>query len=88
VIIPVNVKPGKNVSRQASLMLKISDNLSGIKSYRGTINGKWILMDFDAKRNLLTYQIDEHMPKGKSNFQLVVTDAVGNKTNYDVSLIR
>jgi len=84
----VNVKPGKNVSRQGSIMLKISDNLSGIKSYRGTMNGKWILMDYDAKSNLLTYFIDERMPKGKNSFHLVVTDSVGNKTVYDASLIR
>jgi len=84
----VNVKPGKNVSRQGSIMLKISDNLAGIKSYRGTMNGKWILMDYDAKSGLLTYFIDEHMPKGKNSFHLVVTDCAGNKTWYDASLIR
>ncbi len=71
-----------------SLMFKISDNLSGIKSYRGTMNGKWVLMDYDAKNSLLSYIIDEHMPKGKNNFHLVVTDAVGNKSSYDATLVR
>ena len=88
VIRPINIKPGKNVSRQGSIILKISDNLSGIKSYRGTMNGKWILMDYDAKSGLLTYLIDEHMPKGKNAFNLVLTDAVGNQCRYEASLIR
>ena len=88
VIRPVNLKSGKIVSRMNSLMFKISDNLSGIKSYRGTINGKWVLMDYDAKNSLLTYIIDEHMPKGKNVFHLLVTDAVGNKSSYDASLVR
>jgi len=88
VIKPVNVKPGKNVSRQGSIMLKISDNLSGIKTYKGTMNGKWILMDYDAKNNLLTYFVDERMVKGKNKFLLVVTDAVGNQCRYEASLIR
>ena len=57
-------------SAQGNLVFKISDNLSVTKLYRGTMNGKWILMDYDAKSNLLTYLIDEHMPKGKNNFHL------------------
>ena len=88
VIRPINVKPGKNVSRQGSITVKISDNLSGIKSYRGTMNGKWILMDYDAKSGLLTYLIDEHMPKGKNTFSLVLTDAVGNQCRYEAGLVR
>ncbi|MCX6285907.1 MAG: M23 family metallopeptidase [Bacteroidetes bacterium] len=88
VIRPVNVKTGKNLNGQGSIMLKITDNLAGIKSYRGTMNGKWILMDYDAKNNLLTYLIDEHMPKGKNNFLLVVTDGVGNQSRYDAVFLR
>jgi hypothetical protein len=84
----MNVKTGRNVSHQGSLVFRISDNLSGIKSYRGTMNGKWILMDYDAKTNQLIYFIDEHMLKGKNSFHLVVTDEVGNNSSYDASLIR
>jgi len=88
VIRAVNIKPGKNLGHQGTIMLKISDNLAGIKSYKGSLNGKWILMDYDAKNNLLTYFIDEHVPKGKSTFSLVVTDAVGNQARYEAALTR
>ncbi|MBK7945983.1 MAG: hypothetical protein IPJ85_12080 [Flavobacteriales bacterium] len=29
--------------------LKIADNLSGIGSWRGTLNGEWILMEYDPE---------------------------------------
>ena len=85
---PVNLKTGKILGHQTTILLKIWDYLSGIRSYRGTMNGKWILLDYDAKNNLLTYIIDEHMPKGKNNFHLVVTDEAGNKSAFDAMLIR
>jgi murein DD-endopeptidase MepM/ murein hydrolase activator NlpD len=88
VIKPVNVGQNKNVGKQQSLSLKISDNLSGIQSYRGTLNGKWILMDFDAKSNLLVYTFDDRIKPGKNSFLLVVKDAVGNETVYQATLTR
>jgi hypothetical protein len=88
VIRAVNVKPGKNISRQGSIIMKVSDNLSGVKTYRGTVNGNWILFDYDAKNNLLTYTFDEHLPKGKLDFRLTVTDGVGNSSSYSAALLR
>ena len=88
VIRPVNVGQNKNVGKQQTLSFKISDNLSGIQSYRGTLNGKWILMDFDAKYNLLVYTFDDRIKPGKNSFRLVVRDAVGNETVYQATLTR
>ena len=47
VIRALNIFPNKKVKKQSSILVKVSDNLSGIKTYRGTLNGKWILMDYD-----------------------------------------
>jgi hypothetical protein len=88
VIKPINVAPNKIVTKQQTLSFKISDNLSGIQSYRGTINGKWILMKFDAKSNLLVYSFDDRIHQGKNSFRLVVKDAVGNESVYQASLTR
>jgi hypothetical protein len=88
VIRAVNIFNNKKVSRQSSIMIKVSDNLSGIQSYRGTLNGKWILMDYDQKNNLLTYSFDERIKSGKNHFVLVVTDAVGNSSRFEANLIR
>ena len=38
---------------------EIKDNFSGIGKYEGFLNNEWILLDFDAKSNLLTYHFDE-----------------------------
>jgi len=88
VIRPVNVSPGKKLNKQGTIKIKISDNLAGIKSYRGTIDGKWILMDYDAKNQLLTYSFDDHIHSGKNDFVLTVRDNSGNETVYKASLIK
>lgn len=88
VIRVINIYPGKKVKKQSSIQVKISDNLSGIKTYRGTLNGKWILMDYDEKNRLLTYSFDEMMKPGKNVFVLTVTDSVGNSSRYEAALIR
>jgi len=88
VIRPINIFNNKKVGKQKSIQIKISDNLSGIQTYKGTLNGKWILMEFDAKNNLLVYTFDDRIISGKNRFVLVVTDAVGNSSRYEALLIR
>jgi murein DD-endopeptidase MepM/ murein hydrolase activator NlpD len=85
---PVNVVNTKNISQQQDIRIKISDDLSGIKSYHGTMNGKWILMDYDAKNDLLVYEIDDKTQKGSNKFKLVVEDPVGNQAVYEANLLR
>ena len=88
VIRVINIFPNKKVKKQSSILVKISDNLSGFKTYRGTLNGKWILMDYDEKNRLLTYIFDSLMKPGKNLFVLTVTDAVGNSSRYEAALMR
>ncbi len=78
----VNIYPGKVFNTQTTIKCTIKDNDSGIKSYRGEIDGKWILMDYDYKRNLLRFDIEKNISKGKHTFTLKVIDNVGNATNY------
>jgi len=87
-ITPVNVQNGKNISGQSSLRFTVSDNLAGIETYRATMNGGWILMEWDPKNNLLEYKIDERTKKGKNQFRLTVTDSRGNEAVFEASLIR
>ena len=39
-------------------------------------------MDYDYKKQLLRFDIDKTLSKGKHNFKLTVTDNVGNKKDY------
>ncbi len=88
VIRVINIFPNKKVKNQSSIQVKISDNLSGIRTYKGLLNGKWILMDYDEKNRLLTYIFDDMMRPGRNLFVLTVTDAVGNSSRYEAALIR
>lgn len=81
VITPVNIKDGQDLSKTGEIKIKISDYLSGIKTYRGSIDEKWVLMEYDAKNQLLTYHFDGII-KGRHNFKLEVKDARGNTANY------
>jgi peptidase M23-like protein len=82
----VNFNDEKSISKQSKLMVKISDNETGIKSYRATLNGSWILMEYDPKKNLLTYNIDDKTIPGKNSFQIVVEDMVGNIKDSNCTL--
>lgn len=62
--------------------IKITDELSGIATYRATINKKWFLMEYDAKTETLTGQMPVKK-KGKYYFLLTVTDKKGNTSTYN-----
>ena len=74
-------KYNKSSEKSGIVSVKISDNESGVSFYRGEINGKWILMDYDYKTNLLKYEIDnDKILKGEQNLRIVVMDKLNNKT--------
>ena len=83
----VNIFPGKEIKKQKTIQFTIKDNLSGIKKFKGEINGKWILLDYDHKRNLLTYNLRNKIHIGKQIIKLDVFDNVNNKTTYISEII-
>jgi hypothetical protein len=84
----INVYNGKNITKQSNIAFKVTDNLSGIKTYTASLDGKWILLEYDPKKKKMFYTIDSHFPKGKHLFQLLVRDAKGNRTIVKMNLIR
>jgi len=66
------------------IRVKITDNLSGIRSYKGYIDEQWILLDYDAKNALLIYQMDEKCPPGEHHLHLVVSDSKDNTTTLNI----
>ncbi len=71
-----------NLSTLKALQFTITDNLSGIKTYRATLNGKWVIADYDAKNNRLTIDLAKHTGTGKCALRLEVTDKCGNQSIY------
>ena len=85
----LNLEKGKNLSAQRNIKVKMSDNLSGIKSYRATIDGKWVLMVHDNKSSTLTYAFDDRIVKTNKlhQFSITVTDKKGNLRKVNSSFI-
>jgi hypothetical protein len=89
VITPINFSNGKWISNNQTLQIKIEDALSGIKSYRATINGKWILMEYEYKNNTLTYHFSDNViSESENNLKLIVTDNVGNSSKFEATFYR
>lgn len=79
VILKLNIKDGMSMARSAGLRFQIRDNLSGVKDWRGTIDGHWVLFQQDAKYHLIYYLFDEYCPPGKHELVLEATDNKNNK---------
>jgi murein DD-endopeptidase MepM/ murein hydrolase activator NlpD len=87
-IIPINIANGKNMAGISKMSFRISDNLSGIKSFNGYIDGKWVLMEFDSKSASLWHSFDEQTSTGKHNFELIVTDIKDNVKRFVIDFFR
>ena len=87
-ITPLNISNGKSLSGISRVQFKISDNLSGIKTFSGRIDGKWVLMEYDAKTASLWHTFDDQTAKGRHNFQLTVSDMKSNITEFNAVFFR
>lgn len=89
-ITPLNLYEGKDVRSQPGIRFRISDNLSGITTYDGYINGQWVLFEYDPKNELLFHKFDGRVPFSEKNneLEIVLTDTKGNKTNYHTTFLR
>ncbi len=87
-ITPINITPGRNMQNSKSLWLNTSDDLSGIKSYKGYIDDQWVLFSYEEKSGKLEYLFDEHVPAGKHHLRLEVSDQANNIRTYEADFIR
>ncbi|MDL2281766.1 M23 family metallopeptidase [Parabacteroides sp. OttesenSCG-928-G06] len=71
-----------NWIRKQKFTFRLSDELSGINSYRGEIDGQYVL--FERNNNsVLSYHFDkERLERGTHHLQLTVTDGAGNESIY------
>jgi len=79
VITPLNKDSWLNKQR---FMFRLTDNLSGVQTYRGEIDDQFALFEMDNK-SIITYHFDkERLTRGKHTLKLTVTDACGNQAVY------
>lgn len=83
-----NLVNGKNVAAQRKIDFTISDNFSGIQSFNGYIDGKWVLMEYDSKNRHVWHRFDSSLAKGEHTFKLIVKDWKDNEKIYEAKFIR
>ncbi len=85
---PINISDNKSMAGENRIVFKISDNLSGIRSFTGTIDGQWMLMEYDLKSSILWHTFDYRTQPGKHLLQLSVTDMQNNTRTYTSSFYK
>lgn len=87
-VFKVTDKSNVNLKKAKTISFKVSDNLSGLKKYRATIDGKWVLCEYDLKRDLLFYEFDAAILLGKHSFRLEVSDEKNNNAVWSCNFLR
>lgn len=89
VIAPKNFTNAKLSDSQKTIQLSVSDEQSGIKSYNGFINNKWLPFEFDPKTSTVCYFIDDSIGNEKLlPLKFIVTDKCDNIQTYEIQISR
>lgn len=73
--------PANWIAKQA-FVFRLSDNHSGVQTYRGEVDGQFVLFEMDNK-SVITYKFDKkRLKRGKHTLRLTATDAAGNQSEY------
>ncbi len=80
------MEPG-NWRNQRRIRIRLKDDKSGIASFRGEINGRFILFTHDSKSTVYTYRFDDsRLTKGeRQELLFTATDGAGNRSEYRFS---
>ncbi|MFK8274106.1 M23 family metallopeptidase [Capnocytophaga cynodegmi] len=83
---PLNFKNNATVTA-STLKVEIKDDLSGIESYSATLNGQWILFEYEPKTQTLTFDFSDIDTKKTDTYRLemIAKDGVGNVQKLDIS---
>lgn len=84
IILQDTIPPNIKVLYTNSLIarFKIRDNLSGISSFEASINGQWLLLNYDYKNGMIwSEKLDKNLPL-KGDLIFTVTDNAGNVSTY------
>jgi len=84
----INSAKSTALKEGSKLSFKIKDELSGIKSYAGFINGEWVLFEYDAKNDLIFYKIEQKHLLKENKILIEIEDRVGNVSVWEQVLKR
>jgi len=81
--VPPKITPIGSTSwkEQGRVVFRIADGETGIRSYRGTIDGRWVLFKYSSKTARMTCDLKaEGIGPGRHTIEMVVTDMRGNES--------
>ena len=87
--IPPEIKPlsiaDNKLTESSRIRFKITDDLAGIQTIEGLLDGKWALFEYDPKTATITHYFDrERFELGKSHtFKLTISDYRNNSAVYE-----
>jgi hypothetical protein len=82
-----------DMRKKSTMAFRIRDNfaVSGDAdhlTYRGTVDGQWILFEYDRKRDRLTHTFDGRINQGRHLLRLSVKDDRGNEAVFEKEFVR
>ncbi len=84
-----NFKNETWITKHSQIIVKISDKGTGIKSFRATLDGEWILMEYDLKKKQIVYQFkDKKLIGAKHQLKIEVEDNVGNTNTLNATFYK
>ena len=87
--VPPRVLPVKENTwtRNGRVVFRVADGHTSIKSFKGYIDGEFVLFEYSSKNSLLTLDLKkERVARGKHKLKVVVVDACGNETVLEKDL--
>ena len=85
---PVLVPIGEAVWEQnARVVFRLDDNETKLASYRGTLNGEFVLFKYNRKERRLTFDLkQENVKSGTHMLRVEAIDVCGNKAVFEKSI--
>ncbi len=84
----LDLKPGTRLGRRSQIRFRIKDDLSGIVDYAGYVDGRWALFAYDAKRNMLTYDVDPRLKAGDHELTVTAVDRKQNEAALSLTFVK
>jgi hypothetical protein len=73
----------QNIRKHKTLSIFIKDNESAVKNYYATIDDRWVLMEYEPKKNKLSFDLSDLAVHKKNHvFKLKVQDVLGNTKTF------
>ncbi len=84
---PVNISKGKDLSNTGIIKFIVEDDLSGVSSYNGYIDNKWVLFEYKLRDDLVYHFLDDDkITQGKKHeLELYIIDGKDNIAVYSTN---